>query len=62
VSLEGQTDGIYIAKVYLDTPSYLKIIKNKDEKVFILCCLLYGNDDCASRLSNVAPTATLFLR
>jgi hypothetical protein len=27
VSLEGQTDGIYIAKVYLDTPSYLKIIK-----------------------------------
>lgn len=27
LSLEGQTDGIYIAKVYLDTPSYLKIIK-----------------------------------
>ena len=27
VSLEGQMDGIYIAKVYLDTPSYLKIIK-----------------------------------
>jgi hypothetical protein len=22
VSLEGQTDGIYIAKVYLDTPSF----------------------------------------
>jgi hypothetical protein len=29
VSLEGQTDGIYIAKVYLDTPSYLKIIKKQ---------------------------------
>ncbi|PWA09312.1 putative Ig domain-containing protein [Flavobacterium laiguense] len=27
LSLEGQTDGVYIAKVYLDTPSYLKIIK-----------------------------------
>ena len=27
LSLEGQRDGIYIAKVYLDTPSYLKIIK-----------------------------------
>ena len=27
LSLEGQTDGIYIAKVYLNTPSYLKIIK-----------------------------------
>jgi hypothetical protein len=27
LSLEGQTDGIYIAKVYLDTPAYLKIIK-----------------------------------
>ncbi|WP_146841157.1 T9SS type A sorting domain-containing protein, partial [Flavobacterium glaciei] len=27
LSLEGQMDGIYIAKVYLETPSYLKIIK-----------------------------------
>ncbi|WP_281240217.1 putative Ig domain-containing protein [Flavobacterium praedii] len=27
LSLEGQTAGIYIVKVYLDTPSYLKIIK-----------------------------------
>ncbi|CAN1561206.1 Secretion system C-terminal sorting domain [Flavobacteriaceae bacterium] len=27
LSLDGQTAGVYIAKVYLDNPSYLKIIK-----------------------------------